>query len=111
MKVITTLLTIYLIITAMSIILSIAEAIRQVAYELDNEENKIKEDDFFDIFLRSRTQQVSYTTKSAGWAGAWKAVKTPPKITRRVYEVHRQPLCIYTEDVAYFRKPCYTDMS
>nr|WP_321027194.1 hypothetical protein [Clostridium neonatale] len=52
MKVITTLLIIYLIITAMSIILSIAEAIRQVAYELDNEENKIKEDDFFDIFLR-----------------------------------------------------------
>ena len=51
MKVITTLLTIYLIITAMSIILSIAEAIRQVAYELDNEENKIKEDDFFDIFV------------------------------------------------------------
>lgn len=52
MEVIITLLTIYLIITAMSIILSIAEAIRQVAYELDNEENKIKEDDFFDIFLR-----------------------------------------------------------
>ena len=46
MEVIITLLTIYLIITAMSIILSIAEAIRQVAYELDNEENKIKEDDF-----------------------------------------------------------------
>ena len=44
MKVLITLFVMYLTITAMSIILSIVEAIRQVAY-------KIYEDDFFDIFL------------------------------------------------------------
>ena len=54
---------------------------------------------------------MKFGMKSAGWAGAWKAVKMPPKITHRVLEAHRQPLCIYTEAVAYFRKPCYTDMS
>lgn len=51
MKVLITLFVMYLTITAMSIILSIVEAIRQVAYKLDNKENKIYEDDFFDIFL------------------------------------------------------------
>lgn len=51
MEVLYALLITYITTTVISIILSIVEAIRQVAYKLDNKENKIREDDFFDIFM------------------------------------------------------------